>query len=151
MKTTAIRKSVLLLSVVAIAPLLIAMSLQSKSAFNGMLRGSIQTMFLESAAPALVKEITEKALLTNRKAALGILSDFGRVDLKSALAAAKNPVRCINASAPRMAPPTTVETNRKYADYKAVTMDGVGHYLMIERPAEFNKLLREALKELMAK
>jgi pimeloyl-ACP methyl ester carboxylesterase len=30
-------------------------------------------------------------------------------------------------------------------------MDGVGHYLMLERPAEFNKLLREALKELMAK
>jgi pimeloyl-ACP methyl ester carboxylesterase len=119
--------------------------------FNGMLRGSIQTMFLETADPALVKEITEKALLTNRKAALGILHDFGRVDLKSALAAAKKPVRCINASAPRMAPLTAVETNCKYADYKAVTMDGVGHYLMIERPAEFNKLMREALKELMAK
>lgn len=119
--------------------------------FNGMLRGAIQNMFLESADPNLVREVTEKALLTNHKAALGLLPDFGRVDLKSALAAAKKPVRCINAKAPRMAPPTAVETNRKYADYKAITMDGVGHYLMIERPAEFNQLLRETLKELTAK
>jgi pimeloyl-ACP methyl ester carboxylesterase len=116
--------------------------------FNGMLRGAIQTMFLETADPALVKEITEKALLTDRKAALGLMYDFAKVDLKAALAAAKKPVRCINASAPRAAPPTAVETNRKYADYRAVQMDGVGHYLMLERPAEFNKLLREQLKEL---
>jgi pimeloyl-ACP methyl ester carboxylesterase len=119
--------------------------------FSGMLRGAIQTMFLETADPALVKEVIEKALRTDRKAALGLIHDFAKVDLKSALAAVKKPVRCVNASAPRAAPPTAVETNRKYADYRAVLMEGVGHYLMLERPAEFNKHLRELLKELAAR
>jgi pimeloyl-ACP methyl ester carboxylesterase len=73
------------------------------------------------------------------------------LDLMAALAAAKKPVRCINAAAPRMAPPTAVETNRRYADYRAVQMDGVGHYLRLERPAKFNKLMREFLKEQAAR
>jgi hypothetical protein len=30
-------------------------------------------------------------------------------------------------------------------------MDGVGHYLRLERPAKFNKLMREFLKEQAAR
>jgi pimeloyl-ACP methyl ester carboxylesterase len=44
--------------------------------------------------------------------------------------------------------PTAVETQQKYADYKAVLVDGVGHFPMLEKPDEFNAKLREVLKEL---
>jgi pimeloyl-ACP methyl ester carboxylesterase len=33
----------------------------------------------------------------------------------------------------------------------AVTIEGVGHYPMLEKPDEFNRLLREALKEFATK
>jgi hypothetical protein len=32
--------------------------------------------------------------------------------------------------------PTVVETNKKYADFGAVTLEGVGHYPMLEKPNE---------------
>jgi pimeloyl-ACP methyl ester carboxylesterase len=43
--------------------------------------------------------------------------------------------------------PTVVETNKKYADFGAVAIDGVGHYPMLEKPDEFNRKLRDVLKE----
>ena len=47
--------------------------------------------------------------------------------------------------------PTAVDVNRKYADYGAVTIADVGHYPMLEKPAEFNQKLREVLKEFAAR
>ncbi len=47
--------------------------------------------------------------------------------------------------------PTDIAINKKYADYDAVIIDAVGHYPMLERPAEFNQKLRDVLKEFAAK
>jgi sigma-B regulation protein RsbQ len=44
-------------------------------------------------------------------------------------------------------PALSGDINKKYADFKAVIMEGVGHYPMLEKPAEFNEKLREVLKE----
>jgi len=42
--------------------------------------------------------------------------------------------------------PTNVEANRKYRpDFDGVVMKGVGHFLMMEKPEEFNELLRKIL------
>jgi multidrug efflux system membrane fusion protein len=58
-------------------------------------------------------------------------------------------VRCINsAGGYKFFTPTAVETNKKYADFGAVTIDGIGHHPMLEKPDEFNRKLREVLKEL---
>jgi pimeloyl-ACP methyl ester carboxylesterase len=35
----------------------------------------------------------------------------------------------------------------EYADFGAVTIEGVGHYPMLEKPDEFNRKLRDVLKE----
>ena len=35
-----------------------------------------------------------------------------------------------------------------YGNYDAVLMDDVGHFVMLERPDEFNRLLAEAVEEL---
>ena len=32
---------------------------------------------------------------------------------------------------------TAIEANQNYADFDAVLMEGVGHYLMLEKPEEF--------------
>jgi pimeloyl-ACP methyl ester carboxylesterase len=57
------------------------------------------------------------------------------------------PVRAINASNVT----TEVEINRKYApDFDAVLMDGVGHFLYLERPDEFNALLDRTIADVVA-
>jgi pimeloyl-ACP methyl ester carboxylesterase len=61
-------------------------------------------------------------------------------------------VRCIkSAGGYKLFTPTAVETNKKYADFGAVTIDGVGHHPMLEKPAEFNRKLRDVLKEFATK
>jgi sigma-B regulation protein RsbQ len=56
------------------------------------------------------------------------------------------PIRAINAAAPF---PTRIEANRKYADFDAVLMEGVGHYPHMTRPEQFNPLLLEAIEGLL--
>jgi pimeloyl-ACP methyl ester carboxylesterase len=62
---------------------------------------------------------------------------------------ARVPVRCINSAGRN--PPTVVATNKKYGDFGVVFIDEVGHYPMLERPAEFNQKLRDVLKEFTAR
>jgi pimeloyl-ACP methyl ester carboxylesterase len=128
-----------------------AMGRALEADFARTLDGALRSMFPAGAEPALVRRLTEKAMAADRKAVLGLFHEFQSLKLTEAFAAAKVPVRCINA-APR--PPagfaTAVETNRKYADYDAVIMEGVGHFPMLERPAEFNARLRQVLAGLTA-
>ena len=87
----------------------------------------------------------EKPGGTDRTAAIALLADYNRFDWKSALAAAGAAVRAINAADPYL---TAVEINRKYGDFDAVLMRGVGHFLMLEKPVEFNRHLRTFIDHL---
>jgi pimeloyl-ACP methyl ester carboxylesterase len=61
---------------------------------------------------------------------------------------ARTPVRCINSAGGfPFFTPTAAEINKKYADFNAVTIEGVGHYPMLEKPSEFNRKLRGVLEE----
>ena len=82
------------------------------------------------------------------KTALTLMRDLFGLDTRKLLKEAKVPVRCINsAGGYKFFTPTAVETNKKYADFGAVTIDGVGHHPMLEKPDEFNRKLRDVLKE----
>src|SRR5205085_11430618 len=82
------------------------------------------------------------------KMATALMRDLTALDQKKALREAKVPVRCINSAGGYLFfVPTNVAVQKKYADYAAVTIDEVGHYPMLEKPAEFNQKLREVLKE----
>ena len=86
---------------------------------------------------------------TDRKAAIGLMKSLAELDLRAAFSAAKVPIRSINGPPqPPLVPPTNIETNRKYADFDAVIMEGIGHYPMLEKPAEFNARLRDVLAKL---
>ena len=57
----------------------------------------------------------------------------------------KVPVICINADLW----PTNIEANRRYMmSFDVKIMKGVGHFVMLEDPEKFNKLLEEVIKEL---
>lgn len=68
-------------------------------------------------------------------------------DLGEAFRRAGVPIRAINGDLW----PTEIEANRKVApDFDAVIMKGAGHYPMLERPDEFNRLLVEVVNGLAA-
>jgi pimeloyl-ACP methyl ester carboxylesterase len=128
------------------------MARQFEADFEGTMAAAVRSMFPEEADPALVEWVISKASAVNQEAILAILRDAPNFDLKESLSAVNVPVRCVNAT-PRTQGgfKTAVETNRAYADFDAVVMEGVGHFLMLERPEEFNARLREILAELTSR
>jgi len=119
--------------------------------FKGTLRVGLRGMLPAKVDAKLLKWIQDKAEVQDPKMALGLMRNMARLDQKTLLQNAKVPVRCINSAGGfQLAIKTADDVNKKYADFKAVLMEGVGHYPMLEKPAEFNKKLREVLKEFRA-
>ena len=120
--------------------------------FKGTMRAGMNGLLPEKVDPELKKWISTKAEAQDQKMALGLMRDMVALDQKPLLKDAKVPVRCINsAGGYQFHNPTSVDSNKKYADYKAVLIDEVGHYPMLEKPKEFNQKLQEVLKEFAAK
>jgi pimeloyl-ACP methyl ester carboxylesterase len=109
-------------------------------------------LFKADADPAVVQWVIDQAVETTEPhATIALMAAFPSWDLPAALGAAGVPVRCINAAPEgEQGMPTAIETNRKYADFDAVLMEGVGHYPQLERPEEFNRELLRVLEELSA-
>ena len=112
--------------------------------FKGTMRSGIRGMLPENVSPELRNAIAGKAEAQDPKMALALFRDFPNVGTKALLKEAKVPVRCINSAGGfQWYVPTANEINKKYADYHAIFMEGVGHFPMLEKPEEFNrKLLR---------
>jgi pimeloyl-ACP methyl ester carboxylesterase len=114
--------------------------------YEAVMGGAIAAMV--PSGGELQRWITTQALAADRAAMRALLPEFPRFDLGAALAAAQVPVRCVNAApAGEMTFATAIETNRRYGDFDAVLMEGVGHYPHLERPDEFNRHLRELLPQ----
>jgi len=114
--------------------------------FPGTCRGFVARMFLKGSDPALVERVV--AAMCSRPPEVGIALTRSLVDYDArvgfAAVPAAIPVRCINSTAR----PTNVEGIRAYhEDFDVVTMDGVGHFLMMEKPAEFNACLKAVIEQ----
>ena len=119
--------------------------------FTTTVAGFIRGMYQPGADPAVVDWTVKKAQGANQEAAIALMRDFGSIDFPALYSGAKVPIRAINAApAGPMQPVTEVEINRKYSDFDSVLIEGVGHFLQLERPAEFNARLREVVTELAA-
>lgn len=106
----------------------------------------VREMFPEANAEAAMNFVQETSCGAER-APIGValMKDFGTIDMTKWFRDAGVPIRAINAAEPN---PTRVESNRKYADFDAVLMKGVGHYPHLSRPQEFNPLLLSAIADL---
>ena len=120
--------------------------------FKGTMRIGLEGMLHEKTDADVKKWILTRAEAQDQKMAVGLMRDMTGLDQKAIMKDAKVKVRCINSSGGfKFFTPTSVETNKKYADYNAVLMDGVGHYPMLEQPEEFNRKLRTVLGEFATK
>jgi sigma-B regulation protein RsbQ len=120
--------------------------------FKGTMRAALTGMLGEKTDAELKTWLLTRAEAQDPTMATGLMRDLSGLDQKTLLKEARVPVRCINSAGGfQFFTPTAVEVNKKYADYGAVTIADVGHYPMLEKPAEFNQKLRDVLKEFAAK
>jgi pimeloyl-ACP methyl ester carboxylesterase len=111
--------------------------------FAGTCTRFVRQMLPEPGVEAILGHVLESSCRPER-AVIGVslMRSFGAIDMPRWFAEARVPIRAINAAG---GSPTRIETNRKYADFDAVTVPDVGHYLHMTRPAEVNPLLLEAI------
>ncbi|WP_330743396.1 alpha/beta fold hydrolase [Chryseobacterium sp. CP-77] len=105
-----------------------------------------QFLFAEGTPPAVRERVQHEFLQNEPELAINALWPLYKTDFKTIAKQIQVPVIAINSDAS----PTHLENNRKYLkNYDYVTIEGVGHYPMLEKPEEFNTILDGVIKKLI--
>ena len=116
--------------------------------YAGSLKAMIGLLFHKDADPVLVADAEKRMMGTPPAAAKAMFLGMAGYDMGAAAARLAAPLRTINGDLY----PTDIEANRKIKpDFDAVVMKHIGHYPMLERPEEFNRLVAETVAGLAAK
>jgi pimeloyl-ACP methyl ester carboxylesterase len=105
----------------------------------------VRQMFTPTADPELVEWVTGKMSSADPEVGINAFRNLGNYDLKSAAQKMEIPICSISADLW----PMNLDANKKYAKtFKLKLMPGIGHFVMLEDPEKFNKLLEEIIEEL---
>ncbi|MFI5165685.1 MAG: alpha/beta fold hydrolase [Thermoanaerobaculales bacterium] len=108
--------------------------------FTGTCHAMAEALFHPGTQAELRGWAEKRMCATPPAVAAAMMEGFGDYDIAQAFRKAGVPIRAINGDLW----PTQIEANRKITpDFDAVIMKGAGHYPMLERPAEFNRLLED--------
>ena len=110
--------------------------------FEGTMRAFMPRLFSPNAAPELVLWAAENSVNADHVMALTMMHELSDVDEKQLLSSVGVPVRCVYAASSDPSESRAfVESNGKYADFDAVFVEGVGHFLQLEDPERVNQHL----------
>jgi len=113
--------------------------------FAGALKQMVRMLFHADADPALMADAERRMAGTSPEAAQAMFRSFSGYDESGAARRLAVPLRAINGDLY----PTDVAGNRKVkTDFDVVIMKHTGHYPMLERPKEFNDLVKEVIASL---
>jgi pimeloyl-ACP methyl ester carboxylesterase len=116
--------------------------------YAGSLKAMIGLLFHKDTDPALVADAEKRMMGTPPAAAKAMFLGMAGYDMGAAAARLAAPIRAINGDLY----PTDVEGNRRIKpDFEAVVMKHIGHYPMLERPAEFNRLVADTVAGLISR
>jgi len=114
--------------------------------YAGSLKMMVGLLFHKDADPAIVADAEKRMSGTSPAVAKAMFRGMAGYDEGAAVRRLLAPLRAINGDLYL----TDVEGNRKIKpDFDAVIMTHMGHYPMLERPAEFNRLVAEMVAALM--
>lgn len=109
--------------------------------FPGFVQGFVRAMFAKTAEPALVDKVAADMASAPPAVARSAFAELFAYDEAAGLRAAGAPILAINGTTF----PTNVAGNNRFAPFDVVLQPNVGHFGMLEAPAEFNRLLAEAV------
>lgn len=116
--------------------------------FAATMDGFVRGMFPENADSALVDRVASDMSAAPPEVAINTLENYISDNTPEALKEVRVPIWAINSDMW----PTTLEANRTHAaSFELKLMPGIGHFVMMEDPAAFNRLLHETLDELTGK
>ena len=123
-----------------------------KKDFRGTTMNFVGGMIVDGTDPQLKEWLVNDMSAAPAKVGISAFQEFVRTFKDGGMAKIfdkiKVPVRCINADLW----PTDVEANRRHmTSYDVEIMKGLGHFIMLEKPKEFNNLLDRFIGELMKK
>lgn len=102
-------------------------------------------MFNKNADPRLIKEVIKNVSGSNPAIAISTIECYFNIPVIPLLSGVDVPLWCLNADLW----PSYPEINRKYLkSYHLRVMPGLGHFLMVESPDEFNKQLDDIIKQI---
>jgi pimeloyl-ACP methyl ester carboxylesterase len=108
----------------------------------------VRGMFKPGSDPDMVRDIALDVSSTPPQVGIGALQGYFNYDVIDALKDVHVPVYCINTDLL----PTNVEANRRHVvSFEVKLMPGMSHFIMIEDPKTFNRLLDETIDELIRK
>jgi len=99
-------------------------------------------MFPVGADPGLAESIAEDMSSQEKSIAIPSAEATLRYDEGAAFTRLSVPVRCINCD---MESSDYESARKSLRDFDATTMTNVGHFIMLEKPDEFNRVLRDTL------
>jgi len=105
----------------------------------------VKGMFFENADSNIVEMISSDMSSAPPVVALASLRDFLKFDKAVNFDKLNVPIRLINSD---IYPTNTEAAMRHIKDFDLKIINGVGHFLMLEKPDEFNKSLEEIINEL---
>ena len=120
---------------------------QYKENYEFAVRNIIPQYLFTQETPKHVQVRLENEFLSyTAESAIVLLAPLYKMDVQKAAKLVNVKVRAINSDAS----PTHLKNNKKYfQDYDFKTITGTGHYPMLEKPDEFNHLLKEVVDKLL--
>jgi pimeloyl-ACP methyl ester carboxylesterase len=113
--------------------------------FIGHTREFVTTSFFTpDADPAFVRKVAEDMSLAPPEVAVGAMESLLKMDLAPVIAEIKVPVVAINAD---RTPTDQARIRKTLPGFRAVVLENTGHFLMMEKPEQFNPVL---LREIQA-
>jgi pimeloyl-ACP methyl ester carboxylesterase len=113
--------------------------------FKGACNAMVRSLFHAGTQKELQARSEQRMCGMPPDVVIGIMEGFSGYDLAAAFRDAGVRIRAINGDLW----PTDTQLNRTVKpDFDAVVMTGAGHYPMLERPEEFNRLLAEIVNDL---
>lgn len=104
-------------------------------------------LFAPDSDSTLVKKVTEDMASAPPEVGISALENAWTYDIRAALKDVQIPIRSINSDLY----PVNIEVNKRHAhSFEVKFMSGVSHFLMLEDPEKFNKLLEETIADLMS-
>jgi len=105
----------------------------------------VREMFPSDANPELVNWVASDMSSADPEIGVNVFRNLGNYDLKGAVGQIEVPLYSISSDLW----PMNLDANKKYAKtFKLKLMPGIGHFVMLEDPEKFNKLLEEIIEEL---